>query len=429
MKFLLLAIFVTSFNFSIGQTGWAITNAPQFNNRVDDIFMANSYVGYAVCGDGQIVKTIDGGNNWQLLMRDSSVYCRSVEFVNGQLGFVGGFSRTQLPLIANVLRKTINGGLSWTDLTPLLAPLARNGICGLAAADINTIYGCGNWFGDSAYIIKSTDAGDTWSFIDMANYASSLIDMHFINKDVGFAVGKDTTQKAIILYTEDGGANWIVKYKNLSQGDDGYCWKIQQLNAQVYYASIESFTNASPKILRSTDGGMSWNTIIIQGPHYYIEGAGFINTQKGWAGGGSTYSFETSDGGVTWKKLNICPSMNRVFRVSDTVLFATGDQIWKYNGTANNIIVDSSQVYINMNCYPNPALENMNIDIWMARPTQVVLMLFDDQGKRLRIIENAHKQKGSYKYSLSCNNLPDGYYLIVLKTHEEKRVQKVFIGH
>ena len=74
------------------QAGWKICNAPAFGNRVDDLFMLNTQVGYAVSGDGRIVKTTDGGENWVQLLQNTSVYCRSVEFVNEQKGFVGAFS-------------------------------------------------------------------------------------------------------------------------------------------------------------------------------------------------------------------------------------------------------------------------------------------------------------------------------------------------
>jgi photosystem II stability/assembly factor-like uncharacterized protein len=93
------------------------------------IFMVNTQTGYAVCGDGKIVKTTNGGNNWTLLLQGSGIYCRSVEFINTQTGFVGGFPVSGGT--TNILRKTTDGGTTWTDLTSLLHPKARKGICGL----------------------------------------------------------------------------------------------------------------------------------------------------------------------------------------------------------------------------------------------------------------------------------------------------------
>jgi len=306
------------------QHGWTVCNAPAFSNRVDDIFMADAQTGYAVSGDGQIVKTTNGGTNWLLLNQDDSVYYRSVEFTTTQKGFVGGFPIYLTPT-ENVLQKTTDGGATWTDLTPLLDSYARSGgICGLAAPDSNTIYGCGNWYQDTAYIVKSTDGGATWSYIDMHQYATSLIDMYFVNKDTGFATGTGPLplETAVILYTTDGGATWTYKFQNTVASE--YCWKIQRLDSLNYFASIEDFNTQPPSIVRSVDGGMSWTQLTVQIPSYNIEGVGFIDSLHGWTGGGFVFSFETQDGGQTWDTIHVIDAFNRFFRVSDTVAFATG---------------------------------------------------------------------------------------------------------
>ncbi|MFZ1264050.1 MAG: hypothetical protein WAT34_11140, partial [Chitinophagaceae bacterium] len=278
---------------SFAQLGWKICNAPLFGSRVDDIYMVNTQTGYAVCGDGKIVKTINGGENWTTLLQASGIYHRSVEFINAQKGFVGGFPVSGSTV--NIFRSTTDGGATWNDLTSSLHPRAGKGICGLAVADPNTIYGCGNWYQDSAYIIKSADGGNTWSFIDMSGYATSLIDMYFTSKDTGFVTGKGLLplETAVILYTTNGGVSWTYKFKNTVFNE--YCWKIQRLTKQIYFASIEDMTNVAPKILKSYDGGMNWEVHQVSAVPYNIEGLGFIDPMHGWTGGDMGKSFESKD--------------------------------------------------------------------------------------------------------------------------------------
>ncbi|MEO6540877.1 MAG: T9SS type A sorting domain-containing protein [Ferruginibacter sp.] len=408
------------------QPGWKLCNSPAFGNRVDDIFMLNTQTGYAVSGDGKIVKTTDGGNNW-ILMKQSNIYCRSVEFINTQKGFVGGFS-FNAAMDTNILRRTTDGGNTWTDLSPLLHPRAKRGICGLAVADINTIYGGGNWFGDSAYIVKSVDGGNTWSFIDMSAYATSIIDLFFINKDVGFATGKGPLplESGIILYTTNGGASWTTKFQNTVPNE--YCWKIQRLNSKIYFASLEDFGNVPPKILKSTDGGMTWSIKNVAAAPYNIEGVGFIDEKKGWTGGDAGFSFQTNDGGVTWDTIHLCPYMNRVFKVNDTLLFASGDRIYKYN-TGGFLPAIPASHYAFMNCTPNPVKNDLSIDISIAVQTRVSLMILDNTGRRVSIIENADKPKGSYHYAFNADRLPPGMYYVLLKTHEDKVLRKIIVTH
>ena len=417
-------------NLCVAQNGWTICNTPLFNNRVDDVFMANPQIGYAVCGDGQIIKTIDSGNNWFLLMQDTNVYFRSAEFVNSQIGFVGGFKASSLPP-QNILLKTTDGGGSWTDLTSLLDTSAQKGICGLCVADTNTIYGCGWWGGASGFIIKSVDGGNSWNFINMGFYASSIIDMHFLNKDTGFAVGRGTLPlgEAVVLQTFDGGQNWTIRFQNSSVR--GYCWKIQHLTDQIYFTSIENMPIVPfSKILKSTDGGITWAISLVDSLYQNIEGTGFIDSLKGWTGGGSV-SFETNDGGATWDTINICPLMNRVFKVNDTLLFASGGQIWKYNPVSTGIIPVSKELpyFAKLKCKPNPTDESLTIELSLLKYTHAMLMLFDEKGNLLQTIENADKPKGIFSYTLSTKDFSAGTYNLILKTHEDKVMKKFVVSH
>lgn len=424
--FLILSLFIFS-SVITQNTGWKICNAPPFNSRVDDLFMLNTQTGYAVCGDGKIVKTINGGEDWNLLLEDNSIYCRSVEFINTQKGFVGGFPRAGNNG-TKILRRTTDGGATWTDLSPLLHRRARKGICGLAIPDENTIYGGGNWFEDSAYLVKSTDGGNTWSFIDMMPYATSIIDLSFINKDTGFATGKGPgpQETAIILYTTDGGANWTTKFLNDVPSE--YCWKIQRLTKRIYFASIEDLPRRSPKILRSDDGGMTWALHLADTAPYNVEGIGFIDPLHGWMGGDNNYSFESTDGGITWYRVGVCLSMNRVFKVNDTMLLASGSQIWKYSSEGIYPAVPA-QRFVSLLTHPNPVNDILTINISTTIATRVLIQLYDVSGHRIKMIDNTNRQKGSYQFYVNTEQLPPGVYNVVLKTHEDKMHSKILVVH
>ena len=414
--------------------GWRQCNTPVISSRVDDIFMVDTQIGYAVAGNGAIVKTIDGGDNWNLINLDTAIYCRSVEFINTQKGFVGGFSAHRST--SNILRMTTDGGASWSDLTGMLDPVAKLGICGISIPDSNTIYGCGNYFSDSAYIVKSMDGGISWSFIDMKVYATHLIDMFFLNKDTGFATGTGVlpTEEAIILYTMDGGQNWVYKFRDtVASSFSGYCWKIQHLTDQNYIATIQGSLPTGGRILRSTDGGMNW--IIYYTPTPLggngVQGAGFIDSLQGWVGGGFGLTFETMDGGLTWDTIPVCPSLNRIFRLNDSTVFASGQGIWKFNRSTTGIQEYLSDIQPDafIEVYPNPVNNYFNVGLSISKPTRVLLKLLDESGKRILLINNSVKSKGIYRFQVETNQIPTGIYFVVLKTFETDVATRVIITH
>jgi photosystem II stability/assembly factor-like uncharacterized protein len=423
-KLLLLPCLLISF-FPFAQNGWKVTNTPGFAGRVDDIFMVNTQTGYAVSGDGKIVKSTDGGENWSTLLQNTSVYCRAVEFINTQKGFVGGFPN--MGGTTNILRRTTDGGATWTDLTPLIPQRSRQGICGIAVADANTIYAGGNWFRDSAYIIKSVDGGDSWSLIDMSMHATSIIDLHFVNKDTGFATGKGLKplESAVIFYTTNGGQTWTNKYMGTTQ--KAFVWKFQRLTKRILFASVEDLTPVPAKVLKSVDGGMNWLEMKVSQTYYDIEGIGFIDPLHGWTGGSANKSFETKDGGVTWDSVAICPFMNRVFKVNDTMMFASGNTIWKYKGEGIFPPIPT-QRYAQMVCYPNPVKDVLTIDVSLARDNRVWLVLLDGSGRQVKMIENADRNRGSYQYYVNTAHLPEGMYYVILKTHDDKGYAKIVVS-
>jgi photosystem II stability/assembly factor-like uncharacterized protein len=269
----------------------------------------------------------------------------------------------------------------------------------------------------------------------MRPYATSLIDMYFINKDTGFVTGRagvsfGDLSTAVILYTTDGGITWDKKFENSDANE--YCWKIQRLSDKTFFASIQDYNppdSNRPSILKSVDGGMIWTKYFVRDTYFNIEGVGFIDSLKGFAGGDKEGSFESQDGGKTWVASSVCPYMNRVFRVNDSVVFATGFQIWKYERGKNGVSGQSpGPQYIYLKCYPNPANDNLNIDFTLSRATRAVLNIYDTQGRNVREIVNADMNAGGYHLTTDTDNLAVGAYYVLLRTHEDKKVVKVLVS-
>ena len=86
--------------------------------KIGNMYFVDMNIGYAVCDSGRIIKTIDGGVNWQSFNLGTSVKFYSLFFINDSAGFTAGDSGTII--------RTINGGQTWSkDSTPVKTSFSK----------------------------------------------------------------------------------------------------------------------------------------------------------------------------------------------------------------------------------------------------------------------------------------------------------------
>jgi len=144
-------------------------------------------------GQGYIVKLTNGGQNWQLLLRDTIYDFFDIKFHDTLNGFiVGGNDRT---MSANVMR-TFNGGNTW-----------QNVIIPSQAKYLRSVKFVGNhaWaVGHSGTIIHSNNSGNSWQ-IQTSNVNTTLYDVDFADTLHGLIAGD-----SYVLYTYNSGNTWNI---------------------------------------------------------------------------------------------------------------------------------------------------------------------------------------------------------------------------
>jgi photosystem II stability/assembly factor-like uncharacterized protein len=375
-KYYLLLVLVSSF--ASAQLQWTpFTNVYQNENdqRYDDVFFLNENVGWAANGYySKVYKTIDGGENWdlQLELEEGTAYFRNIEFINQNIGFVGTLNNTFL--------KTVDGGTNWEAVTNL--PPNVPAICGLSAIGTSTIYGCGAYF-SPAYIIKSIDSGDNWTFIDMSAYANALVEILFIDENTGYASGKND-DGGVILKTIDGGVNWTSLYNTGIPGE--YVWKLQDLHSdgQVLFGSVESVSPLPGKLVKSVDGGTNWVSKEVSDTD--IQAVGFVTETHGWMGGHATGLLETIDGGDNWTDTGVGSNMNRIVILNDHLAYASGTTIYKLTDTDLAVpdFPESPRKPLVASLSPNPVKDKLNLSVAFIGNDHLVVELYDSTGKLIK---------------------------------------------
>lgn len=390
-------------------------------NRIDDICFLDYQNGFAIRNTGHVYKTNDGGKTWSSLLLNDTSYFRTIEFSTPNLGFIGTLDR--------LFYRTTDGGKTWEDIYHKL-DTSVVAICGLSAPTPNVIYGTGAFYHDG-YIIKSTDWGQTWSYIDMSAYASALVDIHFVSQDTGFVTGRaqDKSEGGIILYTTDGGVSWTEKIK--TNRADEYVWKIQSPDGKHFFGAIEpSGISAGKEIyfLKSNDAGLTWTKDTLSNTWSYVQAIGFLDSLHGWSGGNKIL-FETKDGGETWHVDTLIKGnkYNRFIRIDNETGFLTGESIYLTSpGTVSvkESIASRKEVH-ELIIRPNPTANDFIIELKLGRKTNCLMELFSAEGKLLETIEFGKKQAGEFTYDVALEKYNGNMFFVSLKTNEKHYFAKV----
>lgn len=197
----------------------------------------------------------------------------------------------------------------------------------------------GGRVGGPAALMESFDAGTTWRSRDMSAVTGMILDIRFLNKDVGFIAGASQSDEgkahARILKTTDGGATWRAVFDSPRAGDNN--WKLAFPSSKVGYATIMSYaapaSAARGYVVKTEDGGEHWRPLVVTRDHDWVPyGINFVSDDHGWVGGASG-GFETTDGGESWHRVSMGLSTNKMRIVprpdGGHTVFALGHDLYR----------------------------------------------------------------------------------------------------
>jgi photosystem II stability/assembly factor-like uncharacterized protein len=194
------------------------------------VYFINANTGYACGGSGSIIKTTNGGANWNLLSSPvtSNFYLRGAYFFDTNSGFISGYETTDY---TSVIINTTNGGTNWS----MQSFGSNTGYATLLFVNQNTGIVVG------ATIARTTNAGNSWQPVtDPAN--SFYRQVYFSSANTGYAVGF----YGIIIKTTDAGASWFRQTTNVSSD----LQSVYFMNDNTGFACGDNGV-----VLKTTDGG------------------------------------------------------------------------------------------------------------------------------------------------------------------------------
>lgn len=294
--------------------GWEWQNPLPHGNMINDILMMDWNAVVAVCDNGFLLRSWDGGKTWlttsvgmknhskilslypgELLVASNqeaiyrttdfgetwtTVYDRTTQSLTFADVIKLGDDHVLATLGGNRILESTDRGITWTQV--FLQLQGSETIRSVAARSAS------DWFViTNRNVYHSTDAGVLWT-IEPTYVARGLQKLVFFDTSYGYQL-----REGQVLQTKDGGASWMEM--NVFGFD---------INVDIAVQGNTIYTLSAGKFIvnKSTDDGVTWN-ISLPGTAFseaYPSAISFISPDRGVIAGEGGRVLRTDDGGITW---------------------------------------------------------------------------------------------------------------------------------
>lgn len=409
------------------QSGWFPLSSGTSLNIVDIQFVDNN-TGYFVANEyitsnSILRKTINGGNTWTSVL--TVPYLNRLYFIDVNTGLVVGS--------LGLIRKTTNGGVSWITQT---SPVG-GGLNGVKFINTNTGFIAGN----SRTILFTTDGGSTWIYRPFGSNDGWWNDVYFFDANTGIVVGNSPTGQSIIK-TTDAGLSW--NYVTSSIGP---------ISRVAFADNIVGFcVGGGGSIIKTTNSGNNWFSIF--NITYGCYGVSVVDINNIIAvGGGGTFGgngkvVRSTNGGLNWieQPFGTSKRLWSVSFINSNTGWACGDTGTLVKTTTGGItaIQPISKVIPNYfslkQSYPNPfnpvtkirfqipLLRGVDVPrTWDGRGVLTQLIVYDILGRVTATLLNEQLQPGTYEVEWDAANYPSGVYYYKLSASDYTETKKMVV--
>ncbi|NRA13680.1 MAG: hypothetical protein HRT57_17200 [Crocinitomicaceae bacterium] len=324
--------------------------------------------------------------------------------------------------MSGMIFQSNNGGTSWDTILHVVNP-SGGWMYKVEVIDSNSIY-CTN---RSPIFYKTNDAGNTWDTIHFPTVSTVATDaIHFMNTDTGLV----SNWYGEIFKTTDAGLNWNIVYNSalpfypitdiscptdstcyactigspsiLKSVDGGDSWNFSPSSTMVLGLASSIFAinediiiaiASSSTIYKSIDAGITWDSIatpVTTGLQdvYFYDNIGFIV-------GNNEAILKTQDYGETWSIDNYVSTstevINAVHMINGTTAIAVSDLGSVYRLGNFNSVIELSSSNNDFSVYPNPYTNTINVSFTSTQNGSIFIN--DLLGRKIKKIEIVNQKE------------------------------------
>jgi len=367
--------------------------------------------------NGFIWKTTDCGCNWeQKLVTNDNEYISRMAFVNSLTGFACG---------NNKIYKTEDFGNNW----------AKDSIGNNIFNCVNFIDQCTGWVcGKAGSIYKTINCGQNWIQENSGTF-NNFNSVVFTDINNGFA----GTDSGAVYKSTNGGYNWNF-LTNIGGRNITQIYFINSLSGfivanrpVIHYDGF--YTNRL--LLKTADSGNTWIPVLsdtIYGYQLNFNNVFFINENNGWLVSSRPEIKHSTNAGNTWVSESV-PVQEKYYGV----FFLNNETGW-VSGSMGSILSkgipplglnnyqrnlpDQFLLYQN---YPNPFNPTATIRYDLPKDAKVLIKVYDIIGREVRKLVDEFKKAGSYTVSFDGTNLASGIYFYRIEAGDFVQTKKMVL--
>jgi len=346
-----------------------------------------AYVDYAT--GNQLIKTIDGGQNWTLQPVVVNSWINTGHFFNDVIGVTLGDPDS----LGFEIYTTNDGGDTWerVDNNTIPAPMTDE----VGFSGFYEVVGTEIWFETSiGRVFHSPDYGHTWSVFDgPLPMAQSLVAVD--NEKTVYmaytAANADGSSPVTSLHrTSDNGISW----EDITPLDNG--WWIVDIEpvpgTNTIIASLNAgFTTGLFETRISYDRGSTWHTIDNTSLILYLD---FADAQSGFAG--------------KWRFAGDLSS----------------SLVYNYTGSPlTSLLRNTTLLNLDVNISPNPTTDNVTIALTSEVDEDYWILLNDINGKLIE--KKSYTNVSEFSHTMDVRALPAGSYSLTIANKHGLRTEKL----
>lgn len=376
------------------------------------VFFLNISTGYVSGASGTMLKTTNGGLNWDSQVTGISENINSVYFLTPQTGYACANN--------GKIIYTSSGGSNWltsqSNVTDNLLSVSGN-FCS----------------GSEGTLLYTTNGGLNWVVASGGFFSTNYYGINSLSASIAIACGVNAIFQPLIARTTNGGVNWSYSTFYLNS-NEGNLRDVIFLNSNNVLC-VSNVWDGTGGISRSVNGGVNWTTQIFPSALNSIDMAGAF----GFAAGHQGYVLKTIDSGLVWQQSQT--GLNTIFRSADIIdelnAYICGDGgviIKTTNGGVTPVQSITSDIPANFSLsqnYPNPfnPSTTINFSIPSVETTRrvVSLKVYNISGREIATLVNQQLTPGTYSETWDASNFPSGMYFYKLTYGSFSETKKMIL--